>query len=1054
VTFAVTGPSSTTAGQSFDLTVTAKDQFNNTATGYTGSVHFTSSDGHVTLPADSPFATADQGVRTFVASAVLKTSGPQTITATDTANPTVTGTSATITVNPGNATVLVVTAPAALETAGTPFNVTVEARDGYSNTVTAYVGPIHFDITDPKVTPLTDYTFVPATDHGIHTFSVTLHSAGQWTVKATDVGAGFYGISGTITVQPGAPAKLAFQTQPGNTVVGGAVADFTVAVRDADDNVVTSSSAAIAVAIGNNPAGAVLTGTATQNAVNGVATFSGLTLNKAANGYTLSASSDPLASATSAAFNVGKGAATLALSNLTYTYDGSPKSATVTTSPAGLSGVSVTYDASSTPPSNAGSYAVIASLNNPDYQATNAANTLVIAKGTSTTVVTCPATVPFTGAALEPCTANVTGAGGLTQSLTVTYTNNTTAGTASAGASFAGDANHNGSSDSKTFTIDKASSTTTVSCPASVPFTGAAQTPCTASVTGAGGLTQSLTVNHSNNTNAGTATASASYAGDGNHNSSSDSKTFTIDKAGSTTTVSCPASVTFTGAAQTPCTASVTGAGGLNQPLAVAYGNNTNAGLASASTSYLGDANHTSSSNTKYFTIAQASSTTTVSCPASVTYTGSAQTPCTASVTGAGGLTQSLTVNYSNNTIAGTASASASYSGDANHANSSDAKNFTIAPQALSIKADAKSTQYSDPLPDFTATYAGFVAGEGPGNLGGTLICTTTATASSGPGAYPITCSGRTSNNYAITYAPGVLTVTQEDARATYTGALYVSTSSATSTSATVTLSATVQDITAVIGDPDYDVYPGDIRNAKVKFINRDASPNTVIAEVPVGLVTSGDTKTGTATYNWNTSISGCSQAPCSQSITVGVEVTGYYTYVGSDDDTVVTVAQAGSNFITGGGYLVMQNPSGQYPGQVGTKANFGFNVKYNKNGTNLQGNINTIVRNGGRVYQIKGNSMTSLSVSQCSNATLTNPCTATFNGKASIQDITDPLNVISIDGNATLQVTMTDKGDPGSSDKIGITVWDKKGGLWFSSNWDGTKTVEQALGGGNLVVH
>src|SRR5262249_5191628 len=136
---------------------------------------------------------------------------------------------------------------------------------------------------------------------------------------------------------------------------------------------------------------------------------------------------------------------------------------------------------------------------------------------------------------------------------------------------------------------------------------------------------------------------------------------------------------------------------------------------------------------------------------------------------------------------------------------------------------------------------------------------------------------------------------------------------------------------------------------------------------------------------------------------------------------------------------------------------NFGFNVKYNKQGTNLQGNMNTIIRNNGRVYQIKGNSMTSLTVTPaggCINATLTSPCTATFNGKASIQDITYPNNVLSIDGNATLQVTMTDKGEPGSSDTVGITVWNKAGGVWFSSRWDGTKTVEQTLGGGNLVVH
>ena len=64
------------------------------------------------------------------------------------------------------------------------------------------------------------------------------------------------------------------------------------------------------------------------------------------------------------------------------------------------------------------------------------------------------------------------------------------------------------------WSITKASSTVTLTCPASVVYSGAAQTPCTATVTGAGGLSQSLTVSYTNNTNAGTATASASFAGD------------------------------------------------------------------------------------------------------------------------------------------------------------------------------------------------------------------------------------------------------------------------------------------------------------------------------------------------------------------------------------------------------------------------------------------------------------------------------------------------------------------------------------------------------------
>lgn len=282
--------------------------------------------------------------------------------------------------------------------------------------------------------------------------------------------------------------------------------------------------------------------------------------------------------------------------------------------------------------------------------------------------------------------------------------------------------------------------------------------------------------------------------------------------------------------------------------------------------------------------------------------------------------------------------------------------------------------------------------------------------------------------------------ITQEDARAYYTGACFASTSSASASSATVTLSATIKDITAETGDPATDSFAGDIRNARVTFINRDT--NTVIAaNVPVGLVNAADTKIGTATYNWNVNIGSAD----SVSYTIGIIVTNYYTRNSSDENSVVTVSKPlGTNFITGGGYLLLSNSSGLYAGGVGSKNNFGFNVKYNKNGSSLQGNINAIVRNGGRVYQIKGNAMTSLSVAGNK---------ATYNGKANIQDITDPLNPFSIDGNGTLQVKLTDNGEPGKTDTISITIWNKNGGLWFASNWDGTRTLEQVLGGGNLVV-
>jgi hypothetical protein len=56
-------------------------------------------------------------------------------------------------------------------------------------------------------------------------------------------------------------------------------------------------------------------------------------------------------------------------------------------------------------------------------------------------------------------------------------------------------------------------------------------------------------------------------------------------------------------------------------------------------------------------------------------------------------------------------------------------------------------------------SYAGFVNGESPAVLSGTLSCTTTATVFSPGGSYPITCSGQASSFYTISYVPGTLTI-------------------------------------------------------------------------------------------------------------------------------------------------------------------------------------------------------------------------------------------------------------------------------------------------------
>ena len=182
----------------------------------------------------------------------------------------------------------------------------------------------------------------------------------------------------------------------------------------------------------------------------------------------------------------------------------------------GSVGGTLVFTTSATAASPVGSYAVTPSgLTSGNYTITFVDGFLDVTQAPSTTVVTCPSNVTYTGSAIEPCSAQVTGTGALNSPVTpVTYSNNVNAGTASASATYPGDANHTGSTGTATFTIDQAPSTTVVTCPSNVTYTGSAIEPCSAQVTGAGALNSPVTpVTYSNNVNAGTASASATYRG-------------------------------------------------------------------------------------------------------------------------------------------------------------------------------------------------------------------------------------------------------------------------------------------------------------------------------------------------------------------------------------------------------------------------------------------------------------------------------------------------------------------------------------------------------------
>jgi hypothetical protein len=251
--------------------------------------------------------------------------------------------------------------------------------------------------------------------------------------------------------------------------------------------------------------------------------------------------------------------------------------------------------------------------------------------------------------------------------------------------------------------------------------------------------------------------------------------TANIDQASSTVTVTCTAGApnTYTGSAQTPCTAEATGVGmsPVDVTASLVYSNNTNAGSAAADASWGGDTNHTGNTGSGGFTIGQASSTVNVIAPDS-NYTGLPYSSGSASVSGAGGLNQSLPIKYvgRNSTVYGPSNtapivagdyiAQARYVGDANHDTSNNSTNFTINKRSATWTTNPNSKFWgqSDPNPVTTGSSSGFVAGDGvsatysrdPGSNAGTyhIYATLSSSVSGALNNYTITNTGNTFTIY------------------------------------------------------------------------------------------------------------------------------------------------------------------------------------------------------------------------------------------------------------------------------------------------------------------
>lgn len=149
-------------------------------------------------------------------------------------------------------------------------------------------------------------TLTRAAANGVALFTgLSIDKAGRgYTLKATAnnlTGA----VSGDFDISPQPPKVLVFTVQPQNTTAGDLITpDIVVEVRDQNGSRITTADHRITLAISSNPSSGVLSGTVTQPAVNGVATFYGLRIDQAGAGYKLQATAPGLTATTSNAFEI------------------------------------------------------------------------------------------------------------------------------------------------------------------------------------------------------------------------------------------------------------------------------------------------------------------------------------------------------------------------------------------------------------------------------------------------------------------------------------------------------------------------------------------------------------------------------------------------------------------------------------------------------------------------------------------------------------------------------------------------------------------------------
>ena len=246
------------------------------------------------------------GVATFPGLSINRSGTGYTLSAA--VGSTLTATSSGFDIAAGAPAVLAFTVQPSGAVAGASIvpSVQVSIRDSSGN-LTASTANVTLAIGTPVPGAVLSGTTTVAAVAGVATFAgLSINRIGSFTLAATSSGL-TSATSAAFTITAGPATQLVFVTQPTSTVAGAAIDPAPrVEIQDALGNRV-NSTAGVKLDIGTNPGTGVFSGTLTVSAVAGVATFTGLSINRTGTGYTLAATSGALTQATSTVFNITVG---------------------------------------------------------------------------------------------------------------------------------------------------------------------------------------------------------------------------------------------------------------------------------------------------------------------------------------------------------------------------------------------------------------------------------------------------------------------------------------------------------------------------------------------------------------------------------------------------------------------------------------------------------------------------------------------------------------------------------------------------------------------------